>query len=349
MRKVFLLFLLILVTSTLIVFAEQYPPQKIVGQPSLAYPSFPIAIGEFVDNWTARKTVYLFNMNGDTLKAGDVVVWDYTEVAVVDTFDASGAGSGTYDTCTIADSIKHYTWHKLYVYFSNPSNDTVVIVGKDSANATQTETVVKASGAGLVYSTNFWRKVTLAYVKNSNGNIGINSVPYAAVEKTTSVGSQGVAGVVQAQALNDSLVKVIINGLASVKVAGASTRVTPGAWIGASSTSGYGIPVTDIQSAFAVALESGNTNTTYLCYVNPFALPKWLDSGTSTFTAEKTNDTILITGATSNDVYWIQGLGSTPWVKVPTYTAKAGTLIVHVATDDTAKARASGIYYLRLQ
>jgi hypothetical protein len=270
MKKVF--FLCAFIVLMLVVYADHYPIKRQFGNPQQIDGHLPIAIKEFQGTWGDVDAAYFFNTSGGSLSVGDVVIWDNSIVAVVDTYDASGAGSGTYDTCTIADSIKHYSWHEIYAYFSNPSNDSLIIIGTDSANATQTDTIVKASTAGDVWSTYKWRKVDLAYAINSNANIGVNFIPYGGVKKTTSTGSKWVAGVVGEERGADSLVKIVISGITDVKVAGATTAIKPGYPLCIGATSGYATVATVLHSPFGVALESGNTNTTYLSYVNPVGL-----------------------------------------------------------------------------
>jgi hypothetical protein len=361
MRKLF--FAVALLAMICIVFATDiYPIKRQFGEPQQLDTYLPAAQKEFQTNWGAERAYYLFAT--ESLSVGDVVIWDNTITAVVDTYDASGAGSGTYDTSTIADSIKHNGWYELYSYHSGATADSIDITGTDSANAAQTETLVKASGAGNVWSTKKWRKVNLVVVRNSAANIGINFVPYGHVKKTTDTGTKWVAGVVAEERGADSLIKVVFSGLTAVKVAGATTAVLAGYPLCIGGTSGYATVATGLYSPFGISLESGNTNTTYMAYVNPVGLMQdtmatvWISSnfagnttltGSSTSTKECTADTVLITGATASDHYIIQGLGSTAWTAQPTYTALAGSLIVYFAEGDTAKARASGWQYFRIR
>ena len=74
-----------------------------------------------------------------------------------------------------------------------------------------------------------------------------------------------------------------------------------------------------------------------------------INRGSGTFTALATADTTVLYGVTADDIYWIQGLGSTPWTTQLGYTAKANSLIVTCTVADTAKARAGGYNWLRLQ
>lgn len=347
MRKILLLSLLI-AGIIVLAHAESSPPLKQPGQPSPTSQVWPGAIGSFQYNWQGTKSIYVFNNSGGSLAAGDLLVWDNTITAVVDTYDASGAGSGTYDTCTIADSILHFTWHEIYTYFSNPTNDSIVIVGLDSANAAQTDTIVKASTAGNVYSTLYWRKVNLAFVLNSAANIGVNFVPYSSVTTTTTTGDPNVAGVCAGTYAADSLTKIHIEGLTTVKLLGATTEVNPGDPLVTGATAKYGLPSTDMSPCFGYALGSGNTNTTYQCHILPVPQLKQ-KHGTDTFTGTKTADTVLVAGLLSGDHIIVTPIGSAAWTTAITgQVLGAGSLVVYVAEADTATARADGYNWLVL-
>lgn len=324
----------------------QLPQGDSIGEAKINYPLSHRCLNDFVDNYVAPRQIWTWNNNGDSVRVNDVVVWDFTEVAVVDTYDASGAGSGTYDTCTIADSLKDVHWNHVYGYFSNPTNDTLIIVGLDSTNVAQRDTIVKASGAGIVYSTHYWRKVSLTYVMNSAANIGINAVPYGCVKHTTISGGRFVAGIVASSVGDDELVRIITSGVANVKLKGNTTRVTPGAWIMTTSTAGYGVPTTAPNDGFGVALGSGNTSTTYKCLVNTFYRAT-KGRGTDVFTAQKTADTVLVSGLEIDDFVFITPKGSAAWTEAPTGNVlNAGSLVVYCVVGDTAIARASGYNYL---
>jgi len=69
----------------------------------------------------------------------------------------------------------------------------------------------------------------------------------------------------------------------------------------------------------------------------------------ATFDANKTADTIIISGATTNNLYWIQVRGTVIPTSPFTCVAKIDSLIVNCAVSDTSIARSSGYNYLRLQ
>lgn len=268
MRK---LLLLLVIVFTFVL--AQNPEGDSIGEPKINHKLSAKNVADFVDNYTAPRILWFWNNNADSLRDGDVVILDSVEVEVVAIYDASGAGSGTNDTCTIADSLKDVHWNKTYVYFSSASNDTVKLAGLDSANASQTETIVKASGTGNVYSTHFWRKVSLVYVTNSNDSIGVFAVPHGCVKHTTTAGHHQVIGVIQASVKDDTLVKVLVSGVDEVKVKAATTRLTPGAWLQTTTTAGYCAPTTTSKAGLGIALTGGNTDGTYTCYIMPMGMP----------------------------------------------------------------------------
>lgn len=71
--------------------------------------------------------------------------------------------------------------------------------------------------------------------------------------------------------------------------------------------------------------------------------------GLNTFDANETADTVVISGATTGDYYWIQTKGSAVPSAPFTYVAGTGTLFVYCAEADTSIARASGYNWLKIR
>lgn len=360
MKKLFIAVSFLLLVTLAI--GAQYAIKRQFGEPEQNKGYSPAQNKEFTDDWVDYDAMYFFT--SDSLSVGDWVIYDQTVVCCVDTYDASGAGAGTYDTATIADSIKHYAWYQLYTYNSAASNDSTVIVGTDSANATQCDTIVNASGADDVWSTYKWRKVNLVYVLNSGGNIAVNFVPYGGVEKTTNAGTKWVAGVAAEERGADSLAKIIVSGYyPAAKILGATTLIRCGSPLAIGATAGYATVATRQYATCGVALANAQANGTYpvLIQPNPFTQDSiatiWAKTtfgggstvtGSCTFSVECTSDTVVISGAGASDHYCIQALGTTAWTAAPTFSAVAGSLFVYCAEADTAKARGSGIQWFRI-
>jgi len=263
--------LLLLVIVFAVAFAQN-PEADSVGEPKIDYKLYAKGVADFVDDCTAPRILWFWNNNGDSLRDGDVVILDSIEVAAVAVYLASGAGGGTYDTCTIADSAEAVHWQKLYVYASNADSDTVIVQGLDSTNTALYDTIILASGATRVYSTHFFRKINLAYVTDANESIGVYVVPHGCVKHTTAAGHHMAVGIVQNSVKDDTLVKVLVSGVDEVKIKGATTRFLPGAWLQTTTTAGYLAPVTTSNAGVGIALTSGNTDGTFTAYICPVNL-----------------------------------------------------------------------------
>jgi len=264
--------LLLLVIAFAFVLAQN-PEGDSVGEPMINYKLYTKNVADFVDDYSAPRMIWVWNNNADSVHTGDVVIFDSVEVAVVAVYLASGAGGGTYDTCTIADSAEAAHWQKAYVYASNADSDSVIIQGLDSTNTAQVDTIILASGATRVYSPHYYRKVNLVYVTDANESIGVYVVPHGCVKHTTVAGQHLVAGVVQDDVGDDELVRILVSGVCEVKVKAATTRLTPGAWLQTSTTAGYAIPVITQKAGFGQSFTGGNTDNTYTCLINPGAIP----------------------------------------------------------------------------
>jgi len=265
--------LLLLLVIVFALVSAQNPAGDSVGEPKINYRlSFPHVV-DFVDTNTAPRMIWVWNNNADSVHPGDVVIFDSVEVAVVAVYLASGAGGGTYDTCTIADSAEAAHWQRAYVYASNADSDSVIIQGLDSTNTALVDTIILASGATRKYSPHYYRKVNLVYVTDANESIGVYAVPYGCVKHTTVTGQHLVAGIVQDDVGDDELVRILISGVCDVKIKAATNRLLPGAWLQTSTTAGYAISGITQTSGFGQALTGGNTDGTYKCLINPGAMP----------------------------------------------------------------------------
>lgn len=262
---------LLLLVIGLFLFAQN-PEGDSVGEPKINYKLSAKNVADFLDGYTAPRIIWAWNNQSDSIRDGDVVIWDSVAVEAVAGYDASGAGAGTYDTCTIADSAEAVHWQKVYGDFTDPSNDTIIVVGLDSVGETLRDTIVKASTRGIVYSDHYFRKIDLVYVMNSNDSIGLFAVPHGCVKHTTDGGSHFVAGVVQSSVKDDTLVKILVSGVDDVKIKGATTAFLPGAWLQTTTTAGYAAPVVTANAGFGRVLTSGNTDGSYPCLITPVGM-----------------------------------------------------------------------------
>lgn len=262
---------LLLLVIGLFLFAQN-PEGDSVGEPKINYKLSSKNVADFLDGYAAPRIIWAWNNNADSIRDGDVVIWDSIAVEVVAGYDASGAGAATYDTCTIADSAEAVHWQKVYGDFTDPSNDTIIVVGLDSVGETLRDTIVKATTRGIVYSDHYFRKIDLVYVMNSNDSIGLYAVPHGCVKHTTDGGSHFVAGVVQAGVADDELVKILVFGVDDVKIKGATTAFLPGAWLQTTTTAGYAAPVVTANAGFGRVLTSGNTDGSYPCLITPIGM-----------------------------------------------------------------------------
>lgn len=260
MRKIMLISLLIAVT----LFAQA--PKQHWGETN---PTSRLYVYDWCRDWNSPKAVYYFNAYGDTLKVGHVVM--LKAKVKVDSMQRASA----CDTLTIADSLDNLYWSQIRAKTLNAATAcSLDITGLDTVDAAQTETVILNGAAGTVaYSGKYWRKVSLLVMRNgaANDTFVVYGQPFMAVTATLGAANTSVAGVVAAQSLAGTYVKVYTEGVCQAYLIGATTEVVPGMYIETSATAGYGqVNATPAAGkALGKALEAGNTNKLYWIWLNP--------------------------------------------------------------------------------
>lgn len=259
MKKLFLL-------SLCLLFTFSFAQRKVPGETD-PYSALPFSLQSYLKDWVNPHIIYAFNGCGDTLKVGHVVIWDITGV-LIDSALVDGI-----DSFTVQDSLKTFKWYNLYAeVVGTAASCSLDIVGLDTLNNSQTETIIVTGLNGKTYSTLYWRKISDIDTRNATADtIKIYAEPVMTVTTTTSAASALIAGVVYKQSLDDSIVKIVINGFTKAYIKGSATAVLPGSYVETTTTAGYGRTnaTPAAGKGLGTALESGNTDKLYWVYVCP--------------------------------------------------------------------------------
>ena len=243
---------------------------KTYGQPQIHNPLWLGNIESYAENWLAPRMIYAYNSTGDSVHQYDVVTWDNAKTLV-----DSAARASACDTMTIADSLDTSHWWQFRVKTLNAATScSLEIQGLDTNDVAQVDTVVVNGAANLVvYSSYSWRKINLLIWRNgaANDSLVLYGLPYYCVKNEASAADVDVAGVIYEDAGDDEWCLVVIQGEYKAKIIGATTEVTPGAFIQSSATIKYGqVNATPaVGTGLGTALEWGNTNKAYRIYISP--------------------------------------------------------------------------------
>jgi hypothetical protein len=179
------------------------------------------------------------------------------------------------DTLVLADSFDNFYWSQVRAKTLNTcSACTCVVIGLDTALATQRDSFVLATGAaGVKFSSKYWRKINMMIIRNaaSLDSFVVYGVPVATVYAAASAANAAVAGVVAAKSSPDTYAKVYVSGICQAKLLGATTEVVAGGYLETSGTALYGQynATPAAGKRLGRALESGVTNALYWIWLNP--------------------------------------------------------------------------------
>ena len=228
----------------------------------------------FIDKDYARgfDCIRVYNSSGGTLNRGDVVVWNQTELSLVDTV----ARSADPETLTIALSgaLEKCPLQIYTVTYSLADACTLDIRGINWAGTATAESIIHTA-TGTKFSVNYWDSLTAVYLYGSDAadSVVVDAYRTQAITTTTSADNILAAGVIHGNidGTVDSVLNRVWGTMAifgvydSVKVLATGADALVGRVVHTSTSAKKGLPdaTSVVGAGIGRLLESGNTDGYY--------------------------------------------------------------------------------------